>query len=63
MTATVTVLRGRDITTVQAAVDAFLASTRCANPNTRRGQAGVLDSAGPLYCKRRREPANQAEGA
>jgi integrase len=43
MTATVTALRGRDTTTVQAAVDAFLSSTRCANPNTRRGYAGVLD--------------------
>jgi integrase len=43
MTATVTPLRGRDTTTVQAAVDAFLSSPRCANPNTRRGYAGVLD--------------------
>jgi integrase len=35
-------LRERD-TTVQAAVDAFLSSPRCANPNTRRSYAGVLD--------------------
>ena len=31
MTATVTPLRGRDATTVQSAVDAFLSSPRCAN--------------------------------
>ena len=43
MTATVTALHGRDATTVQAAIDAFLSSTRCVNPNTRRGYAGVLD--------------------
>src|SRR3954454_10270982 len=47
MTAKVTALRERDTTTlqaaVQAAVDAFLSSPRCANPNTRRGYAGVLD--------------------
>src|SRR4051812_10462987 len=43
MTARVTPLRGRDATTVQSAVDAFLSSPRCANPNTRRGYAGVLD--------------------
>jgi integrase len=43
MNATVTALPGRDTTTVQAAVDAFLSSPRCANPNTRRGNAGVLD--------------------
>jgi integrase len=43
MTATVTAQPGRDTTTVQAAADAFLSSTRCANPNTRRGYTGVLD--------------------
>jgi integrase len=41
--ATVTALRERDTTTLQAAVDAFLSSPRCVNPNTRRGYAGVLD--------------------
>src|SRR3954454_1725135 len=47
MTGKVTALRERDTTTlqaaIQAAVDAFLSSPRCANPNTRRGYAGVLD--------------------
>ena len=36
-------LRERDTRTVQAAADAFLSSPRYANPNTRRGYAGVLD--------------------
>jgi len=43
MGAKVTALRERDATTVQAAIDAFLSSPRCANPNTRRGYTGVLD--------------------
>jgi integrase len=30
--------------TLQAAADAFLSSARCANPNTRRGYAGVIDN-------------------
>ena len=43
--AKVTALRERDTTTTttQAAVDAFLSSPRCANPNTRRSYTGVLD--------------------
>jgi integrase len=43
MNATVAALPGRGATTVQAAVDAFLSSPRCTNPNTRRSYAGVLD--------------------
>jgi integrase len=41
--AKVTALHERDTTTIHAAVDAFLSSPRCANPNTRRGYTGVLD--------------------
>ncbi|MGH9070638.1 MAG: hypothetical protein ACRDX8_05605 [Acidimicrobiales bacterium] len=29
--------------TLQAVIDAFLSSPRCANPNTRRAYAAVLD--------------------
>src|SRR5262245_34944018 len=43
MAAKVRALCDRDTGTVQAAVDGFLSSPRCANPNTRRGYAGVLD--------------------
>lgn len=41
--ATVSPLPGRDATTVQTAVDGFLSSPRCTNPNTRRGYTSVLD--------------------
>ncbi len=34
---------GQAAATVRAAVDAFLSSPRCANPNTRRAYAGALD--------------------
>jgi integrase len=40
--AKITALRERS-TTTQTAVDAFLSSPRCANPNTRRSCTGVLD--------------------
>jgi hypothetical protein len=43
MTGKIMPLRERDISTVQAAADAFLSSPRHANPNTRRGYTGVLD--------------------
>ncbi len=39
----VTALRDRPGVTVRLAVDRFLSSTRCANPNTRRAYAGALD--------------------
>jgi hypothetical protein len=39
----VTVLGDRPGTTVRQAVDRFLSSKRCENPNTRRAYAGVLD--------------------
>lgn len=38
----VTALRASGIT-LQTAVDDFIASKRCENPNTRRAYAGVLD--------------------
>lgn len=40
--ASVTTIRGAGVT-LQAAADAFLASPRCANANTRRAYAGVID--------------------
>jgi hypothetical protein len=43
MTGKIMPLRERDTSTVQTAADAFLASPRYANPNTRRGYTGVLD--------------------
>jgi integrase len=39
----VTALRHRPRVTVRSAVDGFLASARCANPNTRRAYASALD--------------------
>jgi integrase len=39
----VTALRDRPGATVRLAIDRFLSSTRCANPNTRRAYAGALD--------------------
>jgi integrase len=39
----VTALRDRSGVTVRLAVDQFLSSTRCANPNTRRAYGSVLD--------------------
>jgi hypothetical protein len=38
----ITLLRGRDTSTVQPAADAFLFSLRYVDPNTRRGYTGVL---------------------
>jgi integrase len=35
---------GTDAVTLQTAADAFLSSPRCANPNTRRAYAGVIDN-------------------
>src|SRR5262249_24568093 len=43
MAAPITRPRPSDIT-LQRTVDAFLSSTRCENPNTRRAYAGVLDA-------------------
>src|SRR6266516_7111152 len=43
MTGKIMSLRERDASTIQAAADAFLSSPRYANPNPRRGYAGVLD--------------------
>src|SRR6185312_4495035 len=40
MTGKIMPLRERDISTIQAAADAFLSSPRYANPNTRRGYTG-----------------------
>jgi integrase len=39
----VTAVRDRPGATVRLAIDRFLSSTRCANPNTRRAYAGALD--------------------
>ena len=43
MTGKIMPLRERDTSTIQAAADAFVSSPRYANPNTRRGDTGVLD--------------------
>ena len=43
MTGKIMPLRERDTSTIQAAADAFLPSSRYANPNTRRGYTSVLD--------------------
>jgi hypothetical protein len=41
---------GTDAVTLQTAADAFLSSPRCANPNTRRAYAGVIDNLIATIC-------------
>jgi hypothetical protein len=56
MTGKIMPLRERDTSTVQAAADAFLSSPRYANPNTRRGYAGVLDRLAVLVRRQLERP-------
>ncbi len=51
-----------DAATLQAAADAFLSSTRCENPNTRRAYAGVVDKViGELGALRQLAEVTEAE--